>query len=899
MDTDELDQPRPRGSELLARELDAALLAVIRDAIVAIDDAQRVLYCNAATERMLGWRTDELRGGHIGRLLVDRDALATLSPDDDAAPGARHELRLRHKRGHIVLVACAASRLPREAGRGVVLSLHDITERRAVEAELRASAERYRSVIAAMSEGVVLHAPDGSIVQSNESAARLLGLTEAQMTGRDSMDPRWRAVRSDGAPYPGDQHPAMLTLRTGEPISGARMGVRRPDDGLVWISINTQPVVMPSFGSRHGVVATFTDVTARVHAEERLRASEERYRALVRNVPGVVYRGRLVGERVESTYIDTSISELTGYPIADIRSGRVTLVEVLHPDDRRATLDLIRAVVSRDATFSIDYRILRADGEVRWILDQGHVIRDDDGQPLWVDGVMIDITARKVAERELAESSRRLQLAARAAGVAIWHLNATADALHWDELMGRIYGLAPDEFPRTRAAWLARLHPDDRPPPGSEERDALFIAAGQETFRVVRPDGAVRHVHSACTTARDDDGTLRVFGTHRDITDEIEAAVERERLHRELMDSQRLEALGVLAGGVAHDVNNALTTIVGFAELARRGARDDSQLARYLDHVLEAGWRTQRLAQQVLTFSRRAPPRFAALDLRQLTLETLTELRASMPPQVELTWSLGEAPAPIEGNESLLRHALVNLCTNAHQAISGPGEVHVALRVTEDDGCSCGAVTLLVRDTGHGIAPELRARVFDPFFTTRRAEENTGLGLAVVRGIVRRHGGRVSVTESDADGTELQVTFQRAEPDDLVSTSPPPRDDVERGAVLFVDDEAQIVSLARELLREDGFNVTGAYTPEDALARLHAPGARFDVAVVDFNMPGQNGLEVARRVQELRPGLPIILVSGRLDEALRERAGRLGIRVTLSKPFRRDALLDALRRARA
>jgi PAS domain S-box-containing protein len=522
---------------------------------------------------------------------------------------------------------------------------------------------------------------------------------------------------------------------------------------------------------------------------------------------------------------------------------------------------------------------------------------------------------RREAQAALATEQARAVRAFQAAQEGHWEWDVRTQQNHLSPRMRELLGMAPDEILRGSDGLLhlVHLHPDDVEPvravlqasregPGSETFDF--------TFRVRNADGQWRHVRSRGHAWRDADGTARLFsGTGTDVTAEVEAQQCNRQLENQLQRARKLEALGTLAGGVAHDFNNILAAVIGFGELARTAVADDSAQARHLDHVLQAGQRGKALVERILSFSRGTPRARSHLLLEPVIDEVLQLLAASLPAAVRLDRQLHAPEAVICGDVTMVYEAAMNLCTNALQAMPQGGTLEVALTEVRlgaaqqlfDRNLAPGRYALLtVRDTGAGIAPEVMARLFEPFFTTRGPHRGTGLGLAVVHGVMVDLGGAIDVQSTPGQGARFMLYFPcvDAPPDDLR----PADADAPQGqgqTVLLVDDEPGLVELAEELLAELGYEPVGFSSSAHALAEFERDPDRFDLLLTDEVMPGLTGTALVRAVHALRPGLPVVLASGYGGPQLASRAAEAGVTVLLKKPLARAELARALAQALA
>ena len=383
--------------------------------------------------------------------------------------------------------------------------------------------------------------------------------------------------------------------------------------------------------------------------------------------------------------------------------------------------------------------------------------------------------------------------------------------------------------------------------------------------------------------------------------------LQREQLELRLQRSRKLEALGQLAGGVAHDFNNLLAAVIGFGEMARQAAPEGSAQARQLDQVLQAGQRGRQLVERILAFSRGQPRRQLAFLLQPVVNEVLEHLAASPRPAVQVQRALQAPEAVIKGDPTAVYEAVMNLCTNALQAMPDGGTLRVTLDASGielplplyDSTLEPGRYArLAVADSGAGMAPEVLARLFEPFFTTKAARGGTGLGLAVVHGVASDLRGAVDVRSAPGAGScftlYLPVVDEATEP----AAADPGDLPLGRGqTVLVVDDEPALVELAEELLAKLGYEPLGTTSSVQALEEFRREPGRFDLLLTDEVMPELTGTALARAVRELRPDLPVVLASGYGGDQLEARAGEAGIRVVVAKPLTRAELARALDRA--
>jgi PAS domain S-box-containing protein len=502
-----------------------------------------------------------------------------------------------------------------------------------------------------------------------------------------------------------------------------------------------------------------------------------------------------------------------------------------------------------------------------------------------------DISAAVRTAEALEQHQTFLEQAQEVAHIGSWVAELDgSDRLGWSAESHRIFGVPLGQFEGSRKAFFELIHPDDR----ASVRTASETArnAGQPydiEHRIVRPDGSVRWVHEKARIVAGPQGRpLRMVGTVQDITD-------RRLLEDQLRQSQKMEAIGRLAGGIAHDLNNALTAIAGYSELALGEVAADHPARADVEEIRRAAERAGSVTRQLLAFSRKQLLEPRVFDLNETVAAISRLISRLLGADVEVQTRLHGAELPVLGDPGQVEQAVINLAVNARDAMPGGGrlvlettretidEVHARSHPPMPPG---EYIVLRVSDSGHGMPRETRVRIFEPFFTTKDVGKGTGLGLSMVYGTVKQIGGFIFVDSEVGHGTTFRLYFPpaaRATPaSDLGSAGGTDRRG--RETLLIVEDEPSVRNLVASALRHDGYRLLIAGSAEEALAAADGHDGPIDLLLTDAMMPGKSGVELANLMTARRPGIPVIIMSGYTEETL-DVPGLTEPIALLQKPF--------------
>ncbi len=649
-------------------------------------------------------------------------------------------------------------------------------------------------------------------------------------------------------------------------------------------------------------------IEERRRAEAALGASEHQYRTLVKNLPGAVYRCT-ADEDWAVQFASDELANITGYPVEKFYGADGwTYSDLVHPEDLAYVRRVVRDALDTGGSFDCEYRIVRADGDVRWVHERGAALVGADGTPRWLDGVIVDVTQRRIAEEALRESEAMLAEAQRVGHMGSWEYDVEGDRLLWSEEMYRLLDLDRAEAVPGFAAFLDRVHPDDRDLVAAHfeaavERDEPY----EIEYRVIRREGQILHLHSAAELQYDGQGAaLRLVGTLQDITRRVELDAEQSRLEARMQEAQKLESLGVLAGGIAHDFNNILTSILGHADLALEDLPRGSPLH---DRVRSIGVATRRaadLCQQMLAYAGQGQFVLEELQLCDVVRDMSQMLRIALTEGAELRYELADDLPAVRGDTAQLRQVVLNLVTNASEALDKEGgTVTLSTGLLEcDRECldACHAAHLEpgayayieVSDTGCGMDDDTLDRLFEPFFTTKFT--GRGLGMAALLGIVRGHGGGVHVDSTVGEGTTVQVFFP------VSAVEEPVREACctecakgpEAGTVLLVDDDDSVREIAGFMLESLGCQVLAAEDGESAVDLFRTEHERVAVVLLDLTMPGMGGKAAFEEMLRIDPSARVVICTGYGGPAVEAELAGLPTVGFLQKPFRLQALRNVL-----
>jgi PAS domain S-box-containing protein len=578
-------------------------------------------------------------------------------------------------------------------------------------------------------------------------------------------------------------------------------------------------------------------------------------------------------------------------------------VRFVHPDDRAIVDRSMAQALADRRPFSWAFRIVRPDGEVRTLHVQGRVVTDERGEPLRMIGTAQDITDRTASAEALQRSERRLKTIIDAEPACVKLVSPEGLLLEMNPAGLQMLGVS-DLSQVAGHAVVDVVHPDHRDRYLDAHRAASAGRPGRIEFQIVGLTGEMRWVDSLLVPfdvrADAPDVPHRVLSVTSDIT-------ERKQLEEQLRQAQKMEAIGRLSGGIAHDFNNLLTAIGGLTEMALVQLDERSPIAADLREVLKASHSAAALTRQLLLFSRKQALPTAPVDLNAIIANIRELLRRTIGEDIRVRIRLSPDLQQISGDVAQLQQVIMNLAVNARDAMPRGGSIEIETdRVVlvgpaaHTLNLAAGAyVTLKFSDTGHGMDADTKARAFESFFTTKGRGLGTGLGLSSVYGIIRSLNGAITIDSEVGRGTTFKLYFPESSLQERVVEPHPMQPGAHTGSetIVLVEDDDRVRTFSSRVLRSAGYNVIDAGSPSQALKFIQRDGEKIDALLTDVIMPEMDGVELARRVREVRPGTRVLYMSGYTDEVFQEHQLSMEGELLIEKPFTAAGLLRRMRDA--
>jgi PAS domain S-box-containing protein len=875
--------------QCLTNRLRAIVEASI-DSLITINAAGEIIDFNAAAERTFGYGREEVLGTPLAEAIVPppfreahrRGLAAFLESGQARILGKCLEVTAMRKDGSEIPVELTVVQIPNEDPPVFTAFIHDLTKRKANETALRQREEEYRLLFEVNPTPMyIFDTATLGFLAVNRAAIAQYGYSEAEFLSLTMRDIR---------PAEDFAHFRQVVRKIGDAGPSGQWRHLRRDGSLIFVSIYSSPI---TFNQRAARMVVAADVTQQREADEQVRQSEANL-ALAQRVARMGSWEVDLMDRENRAQHPPRWSDET-LRIFGVEPGtKVThesFFHLLHPDERQLARDTFIQQLRTGAPYRIDHRIIRRDGSERIVHVQSDTVRDDLGRLVKIAGTVQDLTEQREAERLLRQQARLLNLASDA--ISVRNLDGTVRM--WNQGAERLYGWTAAEM---SGRPVVDFIYQDKARYAEANSELLQRGEWRGELPQVCKDGRKITVSGRWTLVRDERGEPEsVLVIHTDIT-------EQKKLETQFLRSQRLESIGTLAAGVAHDLNNILAPILLVAPLLRGDTARAEEKETFLSLVQASAERGANLVKQMLTFARGADGERVLLQPSYLIEEVAKIAGQTFPKSITIRTKYPKDLWMIEGDPTQLQQVLLNLCVNARDAMPEGGTLRLTIENFEVDehyasmtsGAKPGPHVLLhVSDQGHGIPRHVVEKIFDPFFTTKEVGHGTGLGLSTVLGIVKNYGGFMNVY-SEPGHTSFRV-FLPASNAATTTAVIPDSHAIANGRgekILIVDDEPCIRTAAQRVLEGWGYQPLVAEDGVSALAIYAQQPNEIDLILTDLVMPLMDGLMLIRAVRKLNPEQKIILSTGRDEDLQSPEIRSLGVDACLTKPHSREKLLITL-----
>ncbi len=759
----------------------------------------------------------------------------------------------------------------------------DITRQKDQENALRLSNERLSTTLNSIGDGVITTDEYGNITHMNPVAEEITGWSTSEAKARPLLECFRIINQTTGSDV---DNPVFRVIREGKIVGLANHTILISKDGTKYNIDDSASPIRNEKGELSGVVLIFRDITEKYKSENALRLNEARLRSIFRAAPTGI---GLVSER-KIFEVNDKLCEITGYSKEDLINQNSRMLYPSDEDYDYVGKEKYRQI-SKYGTGTVETRFKRKDGRIIDILMSSTPIDSGDLEA-GVTFTALDITERRLALDALIESEKKYRRLTENSPDMIYRMSLPDGRYEYvNPAAYKLTGYKPEEWYKDTTLIKKIIHADWHQY-FSEQWELLLkgeIPPIYE-FQIIHKNGEIRWLNQRNILITDDDGKpIAIEGIATDISDQ-------KKLETQLIQTQKMESIGTLAGGIAHDFNNMLSPIMISAELAMMTLPDDSPVQNDLRSIYRAGERARDLVRQILTFARKSDEKKVKLHAIPLVLESLKFLRSIIPTTIDIQHEINTGNDLILADKTRMNQIIMNLFTNAAHAMRNHGGILKIIltdehlksdnRIIKSEGMKPGHyLSLAVSDTGEGIPPEVINKIFEPYYTAKAAGEGTGMGLAVVHGIVKHYDGSITVDSTVGKGTVFYVYLPLTEDD--IPESKTTDNNLFFGSerILYIDDEMALITPVKKMLEKLGYRVTANNSSLHALELFKNNPNKFDLVITDQTMPHMTGKELAKHIKSIRSDIPVILCTGYSDQINEKSARDMGINAFVLKPI--------------
>jgi two-component system cell cycle sensor histidine kinase/response regulator CckA len=879
------------------------ILENIEEAYFEDDLAGNFTFVNDVLCRLLGYTREELIGMNYRKYTDENNAKQLRELYNDlyktGKPIKAFDLEAIKKDGTKVIYETSVFLLRDEEGKPIGFRgvSREITERKKMEAALRYREEQYRTLLETMEEGYYEVDLKGRFTFFNEALRKMHALSKEEMLGLSNRQYMDEATTNKVYKI------FNQVYKTGQPGKISEWEIIKGDSEKAILESSVY-LIRNAKGEPVGFRGITRNITERKRAEEALRQSEEKYRTILESIEDGYYEEDLAGNFV---FFNEAICRIYGYPKEELLG--LNYKKYTNEETAKRLFQIFNEMYrTGNPCKEYTYELIRKDGVKRYIEASASLKRDSSGKPIGFRGVVRDVTERKQAEEALRQSEERYRTILENIQDGYFEVDLAGNLTFMNDVICSHLGYTREEL----IGMNNRRYTEEKM---AKELYQLFnrvyqtgepVKASEAEY--VRKDGTKLISELSISLIRDPKGIPIGFrGTSRDITERKQAEEEKLSLQEQLRQSQKMEAIGQLAGGVAHDFNNLLTVIKGYSQISLLDLKENDPLRGNIQEIEKATQRATDLTRQLLAFSRRQILDFKVVDLNFFLKDTEKMLRRIIGEDIELVTVLSKDLGKVKVDPSQIEQVIFNLAVNARDAMPSGGKLAIETANVELDEEYARAhvsvapgryVRLSISDTGSGMTQEVKERVFEPFFTTKEKGKGTGLGLSMVYGIVKQSNGNIWVYSEPGRGTTFRIYFPRTEEDTDTLYVREEAASFPRGSetILLVEDEESVRDLANRLLKQQGYTVLEAANGQEALrvAKEHV-GETIHLLLADIVMPQMGGKELADWLKISRPNVKVLYMSGYADNAIVHHGVLDPGTHFLQKPFSLKALSSKVR----
>lgn len=862
----------------------SAVLHSIGDAVISCDANGNVLTLNEVAEQLTGWSSSDACGKPIESIyqITNQQNGETIPPlvhqviQEGKSQERLHNVILTGKdeKRFQITERCTPLMDQKKRPTGCVLVCCDKTLEMIQKEELQKEQDRFITITNTARDAIVMMDGRGNISFWNFAAERIFGYRSSEIMGKNLH------VLIAPERFQSEHKKAFeIIKKTGE---GSAIGntielyAVRKDRTEIPVELSLSSIYIENQWHAIGIIR---EISERKKAEKQLRDERQRLSNILWGTNVGTWEWNI---QTGETWFNERWAEMIGYSLDELQPTTVeTWKTFLHPDDLQSCTDLLQRHFDGELDFyESEIRMRHKNGDWVWVLDRGRVIHyTPDEEPLMMYGTHQDITLRKQAQLKAEELLTRLQkIASKVPGVIyqyqLWTDGRAAFPYASDGIRD-VFGVAPEDVIHDATPVDNAVHPND-----FEEVKAKILMSFEtltiwyDQFRAVLPDGRVIWLEGEAEPELMPDNSVLWHGYISDVTERKQAEKDKQEVEEQLNQLQKMESIGRLAGGVAHDFNNVLMAILGYTQMAIDKIDQHHSLYNDLTEVKSAAERAAGITRQLLAFARKQTVVLKVIDLNDTIAGMLKMLNRLIGENIELAWLPGKNLAPIHFDPSQVDQILANLCVNARDAIKDVGKITIETKNVriDEEYCDQNAhfvpgeyVVLIVSDNGCGMSEETVANIFEPFFTTKELGKGTGLGMSTVYGIVKQNSGFINVYSEVDHGTTFRIYFPQYHVEGTVQrkTEEEHIPAAQNGACVFiVEDEPSILEVTKKMLRRIGYHVLSASTPGEALQVFESSQNEIQLLITDVVMPEMNGHELAEKLMKFNPTLKCLYMSG-------------------------------------